>query len=238
MTDHDMTSKEAPPAEINERPSVETQELPVESTTTEQDDAQEQEVQELNEDEQRSLLLEKLAKEHTKLKETYLRTAADFDNFRKRTRRDLQAAEIKGKEEALQELLPVVDNLERAVQAASDTSDAKSLIEGVQMVLRLFEDGARRLGIERIGTVGKAFDPTVHEALQQQESDEAAPGTILSEIQPGYLIGSRVLRAALVVVAKPKQKSVEANGGYSDDAETQPPKAVTSEDDAVQANED
>lgn len=146
-----------------------------------------------------------LTAERDRLKEQLLRVAADFDNFRKRTRRDLDNAEIRGKETALQELLPVVDNLERALQAANDTQDIKSLIEGIQMVLKLFEDGSRRLGIKRIATVGHAFDPNVHEALQQEATAEHPPGTIVAEVQPGYSIGPRILRAALVVVARPPE---------------------------------
>ena len=146
-----------------------------------------------------------LTAERDRFKEQLLRIAADFDNFRKRTRRDLENAEIRGTEAALQDLLPVVDNLERAVQAANDTQDIKSLLEGIQMVLKLFEDGSRRLGIKRIATVGQAFDPNVHEALQQEATAEHPPGTIVAEVQPGYSIGPRILRAALVVVARPPE---------------------------------
>ncbi len=147
--------------------------------------------------------LEAMTAERDQIKDQMLRIAADFDNFRKRTRRDLENASHKGKEEALLELLPVVDNLERAIQAANETQDIKSLLEGIQMVLRLFDDSIRRLGIKRIATVGQVFDPNIHEALQQQPTADHPPGTIVTEVQSGYTLGSRVLRAALVIVARP-----------------------------------
>ena len=136
-------------------------------------------------------------------KDKLLRVAADFDNFRKRARRDVEDAEKRAKESLLKELLPVFDNLERAVAHAENAKDAKSVAEGVSMVLRQFLDSLGRSGIDRVKSVGQSFDPTVHEAIQQVESDEA-PGTILNEVQAGYKLGDRLIRAAMVVVAKPK----------------------------------
>jgi molecular chaperone GrpE len=136
-------------------------------------------------------------------KEKFLRTAADFDNFRKRARRDVEDAEKRAKENLLKDLLPVFDNLERAVAHAETAKDAKSVAEGVSMVLRQFIDSLARAGIERVKSTGESFDPNVHEAIQQLESD-VAPGTILTEVQAGYRLGERLVRAAMVVVAKPK----------------------------------
>ncbi|MCB9666565.1 MAG: nucleotide exchange factor GrpE [Myxococcales bacterium] len=178
----------------------------------------------------RTTAMDDLTLERDKIKDQLLRVAADFDNFRKRTRRDMENAALKGKEEALLELLPVIDNLERAVQAAHDTHDIKSLLEGIHMVLRLFEDGAKRLGIKRLSTVGKSFDPNVHEALQQQPTADHPPGTIVAEVQPGYVLGTRVLRAALVVVAKP----VDPPGGASErprEPSVPPPEDASMKDD-------
>jgi molecular chaperone GrpE len=136
-------------------------------------------------------------------KDKLLRVAADFDNFRKRARRDVEDAEKRAKENLLKDLLPVFDNLERAVTHAETAKDAKSVAEGISMVLRQFIDSLGRAGIERVKSAGESFDPTVHEAIQQLESD-AAPGTILNEVQAGYRLGDRLIRAAMVVVAKPK----------------------------------
>jgi len=136
-------------------------------------------------------------------KDQLLRAAADFDNFRKRAKRDTEDAERRGREDMLRELLPVIDNLERAVAAADTAKDVAAVSEGVRMVLRQFEDVGGKLGIERIPTVGARFDPSLHDAVQQQETDEHPPGTIVSEVVPGYRMGNRLVRAALVVVARP-----------------------------------
>jgi molecular chaperone GrpE len=145
--------------------------------------------------------LEQAQAEATKLREQLLRTAADYDNFRKRTRRDLEDAQRKSVEKVLLEVLPVSDNLERAVQAAQKATDASSVIEGVNMVLRFFEDALNRLGVERVQTLGQPFDPGLHEAVQQVESEQS-PGTVVLELTPGYRLSGKLLRPALVAVAK------------------------------------
>jgi molecular chaperone GrpE len=142
--------------------------------------------------------------EAARLKDAWLRTAADFDNFRKRTRREIEDARRGGREDLIRALLPVFDNLERALQSAQRTSDVKAMAEGLKMVERQFVDALGREGITRVPTVGHPFDPTVHEAIQQVESGDHVPGTVLAEVQPGYTQGDRLLRAAMVVVAKPK----------------------------------
>lgn len=145
---------------------------------------------------------ELLTQERDKLKDQLLRTAADFDNFRKRTRKDIDEVQKKTREDILRELLPVFDNLERAADSANKVTDFKAVVDGVRMVLRLFEDTTQRIGVTRIKTTGERFDPMLHEAVQQVETSEHAPGTILNEVVPGYRSGERLLRAAIVVVAK------------------------------------
>jgi len=142
--------------------------------------------------------------EVARLKDAWLRTAADFDNFRKRTRRELEDARRSGREDLLRVLLPIFDNLERAIQSAQRTSDVRAMADGLKMVDRQFVDALGREGISRVPTVGHAFDPSLHEAIQQVETSDHPAGTVLAEVQPGYLQGDRLLRAAMVVVAKPK----------------------------------
>jgi molecular chaperone GrpE len=157
--------------------------------------------------------------ERDQLRDQLLRTAADFDNFRKRTRKEIEDARTRGREDAVKDVLPVFDNLERAVSAAASAQTIESVVEGVKMVLKLFEDTSERMGLTRVKAVGERFDPSVHEAIQQQETDAQPPGTILTEIVPGYMIGQRLLRAAMVVVArKPSAKAneAEATAGSSD----------------------
>ena len=159
------------------------------------------------------------ASERDQLREQLLRTAADFDNFRKRARREMEDARTRGKDEAVKDLLPVFDNLERAVAAAENAQAISSVIEGVKMVLKLFEDTAERMGLKRIKALGERFDPAVHEAIQQQETDAQAPGTILTEVVPGYMFGQRLLRASMVVVArKPTKPATEINSGANGEA--------------------
>ena len=150
--------------------------------------------------------------EAAKMKDAWMRSAADFDNFRKRSRREIEDARKQGREETLKELLPVFDNLERAVMSAEKATDAKAVASGISMVLRQFVDTVGRLGIQKVPTMGKQFDPGVHEAIQQVETDEHPPGTIVAEVQPGYVQGERLVRAAMVVVAKPKAKAEEGGG--------------------------
>ena len=157
--------------------------------------------------------------ERDQLRDQLLRTAADFDNFRKRTRKEIEEARTRGREDAVKDVLPVFDNLERAVSAATSAQTIESVVEGVKMVLKLFEDTSERMGLTRVKAVGERFDPSVHEAIQQQETEAHAPGTILTEIVPGYMIGQRLLRAAMVVVArKPiaKANDAEAAGSSTD----------------------
>lgn len=147
-------------------------------------------------------LLAPLREERDRLKDQLLRTAADYDNFRKRSKKDIEEADRRAREETVREMLPVFDNLERAVSAAASAKDVASIVDGLRMVLRLFEDQAQRLGVERLVTVGQRFDPTIHDAIQQQETDEHPPGTVVTEVVPGYRMGERLVRPAMVVVAR------------------------------------
>ncbi len=140
--------------------------------------------------------------EAQRYKDQLLRTAADFDNFRKRSRKEVEDAALRARDQVLKELLPVFDNLERAALAAEDTQDVTSVADGVKMVLRQFLDTLGKLGIERIATVGEPFDPALMEAIQQLPSTEFPPGAVTNEVLAGYRQGERLLRAALVVVAQ------------------------------------
>ena len=146
--------------------------------------------------------LEVAKQEAVRLKEQLLRTAADYDNFRKRSRRDITDAERRGRDDFLREILPVFDNLERAVQHVEKASDVQSVAEGIQMVLRQLTDTLAKLGVERVPTVGTPFDPSMHEAVQHLPTSEHPPGSVAAEVQGGYRAQDRLIRPALVVVAK------------------------------------
>jgi molecular chaperone GrpE len=137
-----------------------------------------------------------------RLKNAWLRSAADLDNFRKRARREQEDARRGGREDLLKALMPVFDNLERAILSAQRAADVKAVADGLSMVQRQFADTLAREGITRVPTVGCPFDPGVHEAIQQVETADHPPGMIIAEVQPGYVQGDRLVRAAMVVVAK------------------------------------
>lgn len=160
--------------------------------------------------------LEAARAEAAQFKERMLRTAADFDNFRKRSRREAEEALRKGRDGLLRELLPVFDNIERAVAhsalargEASGEADVKSLSEGLSLVIRQFRDTLSRIGVERVDSVGKPFDPSLHEAIQHLETNEHPPGHVAAEVQAAYREGDRLVRPAMVVVAKAPAEAAE-----------------------------
>src|SRR5579859_1180998 len=129
-----------------------------------------------------------------------LRLAADFENYKKRAARERAEYVALANERLLKELLPILDDLERALNAAEEHEEAQ-LEEGVRLVYRSLASLLERQGVKEISTDGK-FDPHVHEALLAQPSDEAAPGDVLDVIQKGYTLGDRVVRPARVIVAE------------------------------------
>lgn len=170
-------------------------------------------------------LLAEARAEAARFKDQWIRSAADFDNFRKRARRELEDVRKAGKEDLLKEFLPVFDNLERAIQSAQRAQEVKAVAAGLDMILRQYIDTLGRAGISKVPTIGHQFDPSVHEAIQQVESDEHEAGTVVAEVQPGYVQGERLVRAAMVVVAKPKAKAEGSGEGESpakDDAGEKP----------------
>ena len=128
------------------------------------------------------------------------RLAADFGNFRKRTARDQADLVSRATERLVSHLVPVLDDLERALEAAEQHEEAK-LEDGVRLVHRALADALRREGLVEIETDG-AFDPHVHEALLTQPAEGAEPGSVLQVLQKGYRLGDRVLRPARVIVAE------------------------------------
>ena len=153
--------------------------------------------------------VEQLQQEVRESKDRMLRVAADFENFRKRARREQQDALVRGREEILKELMAVFDNLERAIDSAG-THDidpaAAAIIEGVVMVQKQFSDGLGRFGLEQFSSLNQPFDPNFHEAMASVDSNEHEPGMVVQEYQKGYMLGERLLRPSMVVVASAKSK--------------------------------
>ena len=155
----------------------------------------------LEEEEQEELVEEPAAEEPAPAPDdAYLRLAADFDNYRKRVAREQMELTSRASERLLNELLPVLDDLERALEAAAEHEEAK-LEEGVRLVHRSLLGLVERHGLSEIETDG-AFDPHVHEALLAQPGEGAEEGSVLQVLQKGYRLGDKVLRPARVIVAE------------------------------------
>jgi molecular chaperone GrpE len=137
--------------------------------------------------------------------ERYLRLAADFENFRRRKNQELADRSRYASEEAARALLPVLDNLQRAVGHAGESSP-EDLVNGLGLVVREFENALGKLGVTPIDALGQPFDPAVHEALGGEESDGVDVDTVGAELQRGYRLHDRVLRPALVRVAHPRAR--------------------------------
>jgi molecular chaperone GrpE len=189
---------EDPDAPAEAASAVDSGELPIEVEPPES-----REVPEANGREELEARIAALEKEKKDNWDRYLRAAADLENLRKRQKRELDDARLESKGKVLKEMLPVVDNLERAIEHATSQAGTNPIVEGVQLVLRQFLTAFERLDVTPIEAGGQPFDPNLHEAISQQESDQP-PGTVMQVLQRGYKSGERLLRPALVVVAKAK----------------------------------
>ncbi|MEH2042497.1 nucleotide exchange factor GrpE [Nostoc sp.] len=136
----------------------------------------------------------------------YMRIAADFENYRKRTSKEKEDLELQVKRNTILELLPIVDNFERARSHLKPQSDAEmTMHKSYQGVYKQLVDSLKRLGVSPMRPEGQEFDPNLHEAVMREPTDEHPEGTVLEELVRGYYLGDRVLRHAMVKVAAPKE---------------------------------
>ncbi|MEL0585278.1 MAG: nucleotide exchange factor GrpE [Candidatus Thiodiazotropha sp. (ex. Lucinoma kazani)] len=132
-----------------------------------------------------------------------IRTRAEIDNIRKRNQRDLENAHKFAVEKFSQDLLQVWDSLELGFQAAQDEqADVVKLREGTELTLKLLVDAMKKHGVEQVSPEGESFNPDYHQAMSVQERDDVAPNTVVAVVQKGYLLNSRLLRPAMVMVSK------------------------------------
>jgi molecular chaperone GrpE len=129
-----------------------------------------------------------------------LRMQADFENSRRRARLDLEATEKYKSQGLITELLPAIDNFERALKMEADNDQAKSLLQGMEMVYRSLIDTLKKEGAEQIEAVGKEFDPHLHQAIMQVEDENFGSNIVVEEFQKGYILKDRVIRPAMVKV--------------------------------------
>ena len=170
--------------------NINTEEVAAEETEAETK-SENKEVKKLKEQ------LEKAEKDLAAANDKYLRMIAEYDNFRKRSAKERDGAYADAYTDALSAILPVIDNLERALMFA----EGEALTEGVKMTLKQFEDAMTRLGVEAFGARGDAFDPRFHNAVMQMEDPELEANTIAEVFQKGYKKGDKIIRDAMVKVA-------------------------------------
>ena len=143
--------------------------------------------------------LEDLRRERDALQDRLLRTAAEFDNYRKRMDRERRDLAEYTAGEAIKDLLPIIDNLERALQASAQDDPLR---KGVELIHKQMLEMLRKRGVTPIEALGANFDPNVHEAVTHEESAQHREGEVMEELQRGYKVGERLLRPAMVKVAK------------------------------------
>lgn len=142
-----------------------------------------------------------LQAKYDNLNNQYIRLAADFDNYRKRQAQERENLLKYGAENTLKQLIEVLDNFDRGQKAVENIEDCQKIKDSFNLVLKQMKDTLTKIGLETIETEGKEFDPNFHEAVMQTPTSEHPEGTIINELQKGYKIGDKVLRASLVNVA-------------------------------------
>lgn len=144
----------------------------------------------------------------------YLRACAELENTKRRMARDLENANKFAVEKFVQELLPVKDSLEMGLSAAKDndnTNNLEKLVEGTELTLKMLTDAVGKFGVEEVNPVDEPFNSELHQAMSMQESSDKAPNTVLAVMQKGYTLQGRLIRPAMVIVAKAASKSEETS---------------------------
>jgi len=139
------------------------------------------------------------------LQDKYLRLAAEFDNYKRLSLREQRDSARFANEGLLKELLPILDNLERAVRSSKEKQRRDGLIQGVELTLKQFMETLAKFGVRPIASVGQAFDPSRHEAVARVESNTVPAGSVVDEFQRGYYLHDRILRPAMVTVSANEQ---------------------------------
>lgn len=148
------------------------------------------------------LKVEEVEADSQKHYDLYLRSQAEIDNLKKRYQKDQQGLVKFANESLIKQLLPVADNLDKAVKHSHDGASVDALREGVELTLKAFMDVLKRAGVEPIQAVGEAFDPNFHEAVSETVDDGVEVGTVLKDLQKGYTLHQRLLRPSMVVVSR------------------------------------
>jgi len=220
-----MSKKKKSPAVADEIIENEAESLVStdENGSSEEDESSEEDLIELDPIKALEKDLQKTKNELAEQKDSFVRLQAETDNFRKRLSREKDEFSQYANERLFKELIPIFDNLERALEDPSN--DTKSLKEGLEMILKQFTAFLEKEKVEPIKAIGEKFDPMVHEALTSEESNDHEENTIISEFVKGYTINNRVLRPSQVVISKKpspesENESKEESAEYSDKEES------------------
>lgn len=156
--------------------------------------------------------LEYLENEAKESHDRFLRVSAEFENYKKRAAREMNDFRKFANESFIKAMLPVVDNLDRAIESSSNDDHAQnSVVEGVNMTLKEILKVFEQFNVRSFESLGKAFDPALHQAVMQEETDDHPENTVLNELQKGYMMHDRLLRPAMVVVSKTKEPENQEN---------------------------
>lgn len=178
---------------------VQDENVQAENVPTENDVVEQQEAELMIEEQYEAKLAELQAKLDDE-ENRHLRLRADFDNMRRRNQLDREAAEKYRAQSLLSDLLPVLDNFERALQVEATSEEAASIVKGIEMVYRSLIEATEKEGLQVIKAEGEPFDPNIHQAVMQEQDSEKETGVVLRELQKGYILKDRVLRPSMVSV--------------------------------------
>ncbi|MBW1720841.1 MAG: nucleotide exchange factor GrpE [Deltaproteobacteria bacterium] len=146
--------------------------------------------------------LKGLEEEKSRIFDLYLRAQAEMENLKKRTKKEKEDWRKYANESLIKEILPVMDNLEKAVSHSGDENSMDALKQGVELTLKGLKDCLKKFGLEEVKAEGEPFDPCYHEAVSEGEDDTVKPGTVIHQLQKGYILNERLIRPAMVVVSK------------------------------------
>lgn len=212
-----MVTDENAVSDPAEQTTGDTKTSPDDKTTAESGSESTAKQESASEEKEADVIKEELTKLQEQLKQAedkagqhwdeLLRAKADLENTRKRLQRDVENAHKYAVEKFVQDLLPVIDSLEMGINAANEVdADIHKVKEGNELTLKMFNDCANKFGVEAIDPKGEPFNPEFHQAMTMQESSEHEPNTVLAVMQKGYLLNGRLVRPAMVVVAKAAAK--------------------------------
>lgn len=186
--------------ETTENKDLVQEDVQAETTAEEVEGTEVQEEVELSVEEQYEAKLAELQAKLDDEENRHLRLRADFDNMRRRQQLDREAAEKYRAQSLLSDLLPVLDNFERALQVETSSEETASIIKGIEMVYRSLLEATEKEGLQVIKAEGEQFDPNIHQAVMQEQDSEKETGVVLRELQKGYILKDRVLRPTMVSV--------------------------------------